>query len=87
MRIAKIYYEGKLVAEVEHDTIKKCLDTDLVCRWFNLFLNDKEVGLFGLGYSFVIEEKQNLKCDHVFQVFEIDGKGWVGCKLCGGYKK
>jgi hypothetical protein len=67
MKIAKIYFEGNLVTEVEHDTIKKCLDSNLNYKWFNLYLKEKEVALFGLGYSFIVLEKNPV-------TFEVKGR-------------
>ena len=34
MKIAKIYFEGNLVSEVEHDTIKRLVDFEMNTKEF-----------------------------------------------------
>ena len=63
MKVAKIYFDGNLVNEIEHDTIKRLVDFEMNTKEFYLYLNEKEVAFFGIGYSFVIEEFSTTKCD------------------------
>jgi len=56
MKTAKIYFEGNLITDVKHDTIKRLVDFEMNTKEIYLYLKDKEVAFFGTGYFFVIEE-------------------------------
>jgi len=72
MKNAKIYFEGNLVSEIEHDNIKRLVDFEMNTKEFYLYLNEKEVAFFGSGYSFVLEDVQKTKCDPAFTIRQKD---------------